>query len=154
MAKICCLGVCEGMTWDQAKDFIIKKHDLAFWKSWVNKVEWRDEGKWVKKENNTQGILFDTVLDEYEKCMVPPNPSIGKRKLQDFVNGDGVIHTGPGYLQWDLWDGNVELARRFCANQHGGKEMIWTKLGECWTYSYVGGGGRANEVQKFRDSLK
>jgi ATP-dependent helicase YprA (DUF1998 family) len=27
MSKVCCVGVCEDMTWDEAKEFIIKKHD-------------------------------------------------------------------------------------------------------------------------------
>ena len=42
MPKVCSHGVCEGMTWDEAMEFIIKKHDLPFWKSWVNRVEWRE----------------------------------------------------------------------------------------------------------------
>ncbi len=164
MAKLCCMGVCEGMTWDEAKDFIIKKHDMAFWKSWVNKVEWRDEDKggyWaVKKENNERRkILFDTVLAEYEHGVVRSKQlhqpeQRHKTKLQEWVNGDGVIHWGPGHLIWSLWVENVELTRVYCNSQNGGRDMIGKKLGECWKYSYVGGGGRANEVQKFRDSFK
>jgi hypothetical protein len=37
------LGVCEGMTWDEAKEFIIKKHDQEFWeKYWVTSVPWAE----------------------------------------------------------------------------------------------------------------
>jgi len=39
--KICNVGVCEGMTWDKAKLFIILKHDLKYWEDWVNCVSWR-----------------------------------------------------------------------------------------------------------------
>jgi hypothetical protein len=39
--KICNVRVCEGMTWDKAKLFIILKHDLKYWKDWVNCVSWR-----------------------------------------------------------------------------------------------------------------
>ena len=98
-------------------------------------------------------MSFDDVLAEYEKCVVPPNPSRGKRQMVDWVNGDGVIRKGPGYLQWDLWVGNVELARRFCATQHGGKEMIWKTLGQCWKYAYFGGGGLGKDVEQFRKTI-
>jgi hypothetical protein len=38
--KICTLGVCKGKTWDEAKEFIIQKHDQAFWESWVKRMPW------------------------------------------------------------------------------------------------------------------
>ncbi len=40
--KVCCLGVCKGMTWDEAKEFIINKHDVTFWGSWIDRVSWRE----------------------------------------------------------------------------------------------------------------
>ncbi len=54
--KVCCFGVCEGKTWDEAKEFIIKKHDLDYWMSWVDRVKWRWEDSGhinikMKKEN-------------------------------------------------------------------------------------------------------
>jgi hypothetical protein len=159
MAKVCCLGVCEGMNWEEAKEFIIKKHDLAFWKSWVGRVTWRCEDKGVKKENNSQGILFDTMLAEYEQGVVTSQHLLHeqrhKTKLQEWVNGDGVIHWGPGHLIWSLWVENLEHTRAYCNSHQGGRDMIRNKLCECWKYSYAGcGGGRAREFQKFRDSLK
>ena len=108
-----------------------------------------------KVKNKSQAMSFDSVLAEYEKCMVPPNPSMGKRKLQDWVNGDGVIHRRPGYLRYSLWVENVELTRVYCNSHNAGRDMIWEKLCECWKYSYFGcGGSKGAEVQKFRVSLK
>ena len=41
--KICNVGVCEGMTWDKAKEFIIMTNPdgKKYWKDWVNRVSWR-----------------------------------------------------------------------------------------------------------------
>lgn len=139
-SRICQNGVCKGKTWEESYRFITAKHGEEYFHEWSKRVIWLDS-------------LFDTVLAEYEKSIVRPNPSMGKRTLVDWVNADGFIHTGPGYLQWDLWVGNVELARRFCETQNGGKEMIWWTLSKCWNHAYFGGGGLGKDVEKFRKSI-
>ena len=92
-------------------------------------------------------MSFRAVLAEYENCVIRGG------HLADRVNRDGVIRTGPGYLQWDLWLGNVELAERYCEKQKADKKMIWGTLGQCWDYAYVGGGGRYKDVEQFRQSI-
>ena len=39
--RTCQNGVCTGMTWEQAKKFIIQKHSEEYWQSWVNRVIWK-----------------------------------------------------------------------------------------------------------------
>lgn len=62
------------MTWDEAKAFIICKHDMDFWKSWVNRVEWRELTamevklmKQVKEQNTKIKELEEKVAAQDEK---------------------------------------------------------------------------------------
>ena len=40
--RICSAGVCKGMSWEDAKEFIIRKHDEKYWKQWIHCVSWED----------------------------------------------------------------------------------------------------------------
>ena len=86
---------------------------------------------------------FREALAEYQKCI--PNKT---------VNQDGRIPTGPGYLIWDLWVGNLKLAHKYCEKrQETDKKIIWALLSKCWTYAYSRGGGKCLEVEQFRQSI-
>jgi len=90
-------------------------------------------------------LPFRVVLSEYQKCCIP-------RHLT--VNQDGRIPTGPGYLIWDLWVGNLKLAHKYCEKrQETDKKIIWALLSKCWTYAYERGGGKCREVEQFRQSI-
>ena len=80
--KVCCVGVCMGMTWDEAKEFIINKHNSLFWESWVYRVSWREltemeekliaENKELKEEIKqmkefTLGVISDK--EELQKAL-------------------------------------------------------------------------------------
>jgi hypothetical protein len=70
MSKVCCVGVCEGMTWDEAKEFIIKKHDLSFWQGWVNRVKWREFTSLEVKLNKKIKELEQKVAAQYTNTIV------------------------------------------------------------------------------------
>jgi hypothetical protein len=82
--KVCCVGVCKDMTWDEAKEFIINKHNSLFWESWVDRVSWREltdneklmtENKKLKEENKK-------LKEQYQ----PKGSRIDAEGLHDFMN--------------------------------------------------------------------
>jgi hypothetical protein len=83
MKNVCCVGVCKDMTWDEAKEFIIYKHNLLFWESWVNRVSWRDFTEIEKKlmtENNKLKEEKDTIEQAYTKTLKRRNWDASERK--------------------------------------------------------------------------
>ncbi len=94
-------------------------------------------------------LPFSEVLSEYYKCVLPGGYPLYR------VNEDGRIPTGPGHLIWDLWDGNLKLAHKYCEKRHEtDKKMIWDLLSKCWTYAYGGASsGKCGEVEQFRQSI-
>jgi hypothetical protein len=42
--RICSVGVCKGLSWEDAKEFIIRTHPDGekYWKEWIHRVSWED----------------------------------------------------------------------------------------------------------------
>ena len=38
--KECGVGVCAGMTWAMARQYIVRKHGEPYWEEWVSRVSW------------------------------------------------------------------------------------------------------------------
>ena len=62
--RVCLVGVCKGMKWNDAKSFIIEKHSEEYWVDWIHRVKWGTEEE-VKEEYVPQESSVD--MDAFKK---------------------------------------------------------------------------------------
>jgi predicted RNase H-like nuclease (RuvC/YqgF family) len=59
--RVCLVGVCKGMKWNDAKSFIIEKHSEKYWREWIHRVEWGTEGEVKEEVEVVQDLNGDKV---------------------------------------------------------------------------------------------
>ena len=126
--KVCCIGVCKGMSWDEAKEFIINKHNPLFWESWVDRVWWKEDTELYDTElYDTE--LYDSLVKKYDNLILA-----GRTWIQA-TNADGFIHCGPAIILSSAWREKIKQGR----DQYyfRDEKQIWNYLGKCWSASNI-----------------